>query len=260
MYNKNNTILEDTSVNVIKQIASKYFKTDIKATTSDKMKYIQNNMTDHAFLRSTYLYNNSSGFLVYGIDTTGTFIMKDIKDIAKEKTWYLGLYDSDSGNKIPIGSTISTISNKLTKNLDNGFKFQYNEFKLPSGVLKDNDSSIFNTFSLSTVDDDNKKAPRNGIVFNTGELHPTFYESKIKNTRMIQNITSVGVSVSFFDTFKPIKILDNVFLSFVKSTTDESEEYISGIYFVSSVTRTVDENKRITTTLILNREKWNDEF
>lgn len=257
---------EKSGVEVAIETASKHFNVDSNITKSkDKMRWIQPSVTDKKFVTDCLLHSYTPNtFIATAITGSGDFI---VRDIAKYLKALRGGYDwkftkdNDGGPKtISIESTLKISSRSGFINNWTGYK------KISNGidVSKADTTDVFSedaTVLLALSDEvDKAKSIQDrfaGTKIANGNTHGTFWESYEANLKGLANLSRLGMGVSFSNEFRSVKPLQVAMYSQPSTENeDEASEYVTGLYIISNVTKTIQANM-FNITCILNREALN---
>lgn len=255
-----------SGVEVVKEIASQHFDTGSTfnvGKSQDIQHWVQANISNRAFINQCWIHSDiPNSFIACGISTDNKFILKDIKkDLSQPFRWRFISeiekdndisYDGDFGidmNGGFINNWLGYKREKLIYNLEDGTEeFISEELKPVVALAKE----------LTRRADVEKRAATAGIK--NENVHPNFWQAHLRNLSNLAVFGSVKLVVSFHNRFEKIRILDQVMfkedsLSNVKTA---SSSYLSGIYYVSKVARTVEHRQFVTTCEIL-RESLNEQ-
>ena len=259
---------QKTSLQVVNLVLGTNFNEDdiiieTDVETNDLMNWIQPNQTDYKFIQDTLIHSNSlNSSLIHGITIDGKFIIKDlIKAIKEEPKWKFvpQLIDQEDIVYNPtyslfdysgiINSWVGYGQERMLYNANDGTseKISYD----PEPILSLTDKLPRN----SSID----RYMANSIV-NTSNTHDKYWQSQMKNLTRLGILSNIELRLNFTDRFNNIRLLDLVLfkdLSVDNTNNIVSNDYNSGLYFVTRVTRTI-ENNRIGTSVSLSRESFNN--
>ena len=84
-------------------------------------------------------------------------------------------------------------------------------------------------------------------------MHSKFYEAHAKNTQALMVYSSFRVQLHFRDVFIPVKVLDLAMFIETFGVNKQVDEYSSGLYIVTKVTRMFS-GQQFATYVTLSRE------
>jgi hypothetical protein len=248
-----------SSVEVMKQVVSKYFKPVFNLEVSnDVQTWIQHNVSDKTFVNELWLRSYVEGsFLACGISSSGEFILKDIRqDLQNKHDWRFTssptlkndiLYDGDFGIEDSSGFLNNWMGygrERMVYNLETGENELTTEEMLPILSLTKKLSrraGIEERFASSATRNDN--------------VHRYYWASYLNNLMKLVMMSAIKVKIGFGNKDVPIKILDKVMLNddSVGAFGNEASEFHSGLYYVSKVVRTL-QNRQVYTICEMCRE------
>jgi hypothetical protein len=248
----------------IKAVASKYFKFESNvAKSQDSQRWIQYNQSDRNHVLDVWLHcDMGKSFPAVGITSDGKFIFKDIKtELKNEPKW----------NFVPVITKAG--SKDIVYDADPLFEFDtgfinnwvgYGREKTIYDVEAGTTSTILET--PETILSLSKSAPRakevtkraGPVGFINDNVHDNYQSSNHFNLTSLASFGTTRVTLSFRNRFLPVKVLDLVRFKEgdINSQGKESAESMSGLYFISKVSRTVA-NKQFTTVVELCKESHN---
>ena len=257
---------EKSGVEAALEAAAKHFEVDTNITKSkDKMNWIQYSITDKKFVNDCLLHSNVAGsFVASAISASGKFILRDIKKYLKSiKGKYDWKFTKDNDG---LENTI-IIEGNLKIESRSGFINNWTEYNKIANGLDVTKGGTIDTFSddsgvllaLSSELDKAKsiKDRFSGTRMLSDNVHEDFWVCYEKNLKALANLSRLGIPVSFSNEFKKVELLQIAMYS-QPSTNNENEasEYVTGLYIISNVTKTIQSNM-YNTTCILNREALN---
>ena len=241
--------------------ANNFSKVESNITKSnDSQKWIQHNISDKQFLNDVILHSDlGTSFPVYGITADNIFILNDLVDSLNQPfKWRLTknplkdndiVYDSDTTVDSKAGFINSWIGyGKELKVINSDSGTVESVFEDPSVIM-----------SMAKELDKSKDISRRfgGVRHKNGNVHANYWASFNHNLQSLANLSKIDNTLSFTDSFFPVKPLDIIMFNEESlSNSLQSGEENSGLYITSGVIRTY-QMKRISTTLILNRESFN---
>jgi hypothetical protein len=264
-YLSNNKVLITTAksgVEVLKDTTKKYFTWMGNIDKSaDSQQWAQYNISDRAFVNNVWMHSDiSNSFIAVGISSDGNFICKDIKkDLGNPYTWRFGrIVEDDKRDIIIDGDPAVNIKTGLM-NAWMGYgreRLVYNmETSLNTMVLEQQSAVTAITASLAKSKDVQARFASVGIQ--NDNVHPNYWRAYQRNLTNLSAFLNVAVTVSFQNKFVPVRVLDQAMYKASSPTTmNQSSEYLSGIYYVTKVVRSVN-NSQMVTSVQLNRESLN---
>lgn len=251
-----------SGIEVISSVASKYFKVESNITKSlDSQKWIQYNVSDRAYINSIWLHSDlDTSFPAIGISSDGKFIIKDIKrDLSTPYKWRFGKNKTDESRDIAIDGDPHIKTQTGFMNAWTGFgreKIVYDlDTALDTATLSQQEPIMALTAKMAKNSEIEKRFASVGIQ--NDNTHPTYWKSYLKNLTALSSFLNVTVTLSFHNDLKPVRVLDQVMYKEDDiSQIEVSSAYLSGIYYVTKVARTV-ENTQLVTVVQLGRESFN---
>lgn len=264
-YMSKNTLSISTAksgVEVIADTVGKYFKFVGNITASkDSQRWIQYNISDRAHVNNIWLHCDvDPSFLAVGISSDGKFVAKDIKkDLSTPYVWRFTktvkdqardiVYDGDPHLKTQTGLMNAWMGygrEKVVYDLDTA---------IDTATLVNQEPLMAMTAKLAKNIEIEKRFASIGIQ--NDNTHSTYWQSYLRNLTSLASFHNVQYTLSFHREFKPVRILDQVmFKEEDVSNSNVSSEYLSGIYYVTRVSRRL-ENSQFVTVLHINRESLN---
>lgn len=261
--NKINITTSTSGIEAMIAAAKPYFKVDSNVVkSSDRQKWVQYNISDRAFINNTWLHSDiPNSFIGIGITSSGRFIIKDIKkDLREDYKWRLTSSIKDEKRDIVVDSDPAVDIKTGLINSWTGYGREMNVYDLDTAVdtptLEKATPILALTSKLAKRSDIDKRFASVGIQ--NENTHPNYWKAYLRNLTHLSSFHNVSVFVSFHNLFKSIKVLDLVMYRTEKTGSgfQSSSEYLSGLYYVTKVARTVS-NKQLVTTLKLSRESLN---
>jgi len=266
--NQSNILITDemSGVEALKLIAEKHFNVgDERMPTfnieksEDSQRWIQPNISDRKFMNEIWMHSYlSESFIGCGITSDGRFICKDMKLQGAEYDWRFTntpqdekdiQYDTDYSLDIQTGLVNSWVGygqEKIIHDLENSVSELYAEDVKPSLALIE---------TIARREGVGRRHHSLGMV--TGNTHENYWRAYLKNLAHLAMFSAVQLTVSFHDLFVPIKVLDLVmFKDEDVASGIQASEAVSGLYYVSKVTRTI-QHKQLVTVVELVRESVN---
>ena len=255
---KSNCYGNKSSLEVIKEISSKYFnfKTNIDRT-NDKQYWTQAGQTDMNFVKNTWFhsYINDNTFIALAIDAN-TFYLKDINKTALTETpWLFSSQAMSSENSKIIHFGQYTVKNDygvaneligrntltMTRNTD--FGDLYNE---PYNLKN---LTVLGSDSLNLMRDNNMQYTYSYLNTNVA---PTYARAYDQNMRNLILFSSFRIYLSFSGQFKILNLLDLANLDL-----NSVEQRVTGRAFVTRIVYQLV-NRRIITNVTLCKEAPNE--
>lgn len=257
---------EKSGVEIAIETASKNFKVDSNITKSkDKMKWIQYSITDKKFVGDCLLHCDLlDSYVASAITASGKYIIRDIKKYVKSLNgsydWKFTKDNDGKDNTIIIEGGLNVTSRSGFINNWTGYK------KISNGIniKKSKTTDVFteDTDVLLSLASELDKAKTitdrfSGTRVLSDNVHETYWECYEKNLKGLASLSRLGIPVSFSNEFKAVEPLQIAMYS-QPSTNNENEasEYVTGLYIISNVTKTIQANM-FNITCILNREALN---
>ena len=96
-----------------------------------------------------------------------------------------------------------------------------------------------------------------GTRMMSDNVHNKYWECYDRNLKGLASLSRLGIPVSFSNEFKSVKPLQIAMYSQPSTgNEDEASEYVTGLYIISNVTKTIQANM-FNITCILNRDALN---
>lgn len=253
-----------SSVALMRSIASKHFafETNVTKEPLDTQRWIQYNISDRAFLTKEWLHADfGSSFPMVGISSDGKFILKDAHvELTKPFKWRFVksvqdkdrdiVYDADPDLSIQSGLINSMVGygrDRLVYNLDTGGG---------SHAIAEAAAFMAQTKKLARHAEVGTKFATVGAT--SDNVHSNYWSAYQHNLNRLVSMLGVTTTVSFHDTFKPIRVLDHVFYSDVDvASRTAATDYSTGPYFVKRVSRVLA-HRKLATMVQLSRESLNE--
>lgn len=250
---------EKSGIEVIREIASRYFKVKGNVTESqDSQRWIQPTVSDMRHISEIWKHSSlANSFPLIGVGALGTFIIKDYKKLVTEDPkWKLQIGQGD--NVIPYDADYSLVSNSGLLNQLYGYG--------KSKVVNDSETgenSIVEPESKSRITNTgmNRGATLTRRIGSQGvqneNTHSTYWDTYDLNMMSFANFSSLELVVPFSNLYSPIELLDLVTFKEASGSSEPSIGSTSGAYVVSGITRTFSEESLVT-ILTLSREAFDD--
>lgn len=252
-----------SGIEVVLETVSKSFEVDSNIRKSkDQQNWIQHSITDKKFVNNCLLHCDlGDSYPMYAITCDGRFILRDTLKYVKTKSSLVDLrfVKQEMGPKdIVYEGLATTSSNSGFLNNWLGYGRTTLAYDFETGEIKEVNVSTETLLSLSSeVDKASTISDRfNGTKGNSENVHSNFWESYQKNLHSLINLSRISVALNFTNNLIDVSPLDLCFFSEPSTESNTSSEYVSGLYLVSKVVRSIA-NNRVTMTVMLNREALN---
>lgn len=251
-----------SGVEVINSTVSKYFKFDSNILkSSDSMKWIQHNISDRAHVNKLWMHSDvPNSFIGVGITSDGKFILKDIKkDIGQPYKWRFGKVNEDENRDIVIDGDPHVETKTGLINTWIGYGREKLVYEIESGIdtptLETQSPIVALTNQMAKSSQVEARFASVGII--NDNVHPNYWRAAMRNLTNLASFLNVSVTLSFHGNFKEVRVLDQVMYKEEDPTNvAQSSEFISGVYYVTKVSRTVQAGQFVT-TCVINREAFN---
>lgn len=252
-----------SGIEVLKDITKKYFNTSMFniEKSIDSMNWVQPSFTDRAMVNHCWMHSDiPNSFPAVGISSDGQFICKDVKKALKDKFKWRFTNEIKEKNDISfdgdfvidlnsgfINNWLGYPREKLIYNLEEGTESKIMESAEPITAL---------TSEIARRAEIEKRYATAGVI--NENVHPNFWTAYLRNLTNLGVLGSVTLVLSFGNRFENIRILDQVMFKEddISNPKAESSEFLSGVYFVSSVTRIL-QGRQFATTVKIARESFN---
>ena len=247
-----------SGVEAIKEVVSNDFKPDFNVEkSSDKQNWIQYNISNKKFVADTILHSfNKDSFFLSAITVEGTFRLRDVKKDLDRDYDYRLIMQPKKQNDIVYDNNPTVVSNTGFLNNWMGYGREVFEQNLEEGKINKFVEQPEPILALT------KKLARTETVRYGGtnvlneNVHKNYWKAYWNNLSNIVSLGNIDIIVTIDDYFYPIHPLDLIMLNMPSKEANYSSEYLSGLYYVSKVSRTWS-NSKFSTTLVLNRESIN---
>lgn len=252
---------EKSGIAVMEEVASKYFTVENTLGSSvDSMKWIQHNISDRFFVCDLWLHSYlESSFPIIGITGAGEFLIKDFVTNAKKTPLYNFREVKEEGIDIIYDSDFTLNNNSGFNNAWMGYGREKTTYNLETGafdsILEKPEPVLSLAKEISRAEAVEKKF--GGLGIQNDNVHENYWRARQKNLTSLVTYSNTKLTLSFRNDYKPVRILDLVY--FEKSNSQspgESNEYISGNYLVTKVSRTITQ-REVTTLVEMCREGLN---
>lgn len=257
-----------SGVEVIKEVTKDHFEPDFNIDKSnDSMNWIQHNVSDKRFVRDVWLHSYiPNSFIMTGITSDGKYRVRDVlKDVTAKRD---GNYDyrftpeikdtKDKRDLIYDGDYLIDANTGF-----NNMWMGYGKEKKVQGFESGTDSSLLEEIKpllaqSSKLMRDSLVAKRVGTTVPlTDNVHENYWKAYLKNLQYLVTFSNTEIAVSVPKIFFPIRILDLVMFVDREIKGGGFSGFYSGLYFVTKVSRTV-QNRQFVTTILLSREGFNE--
>ncbi|NRA76877.1 MAG: hypothetical protein HRU18_01605 [Pseudoalteromonas sp.] len=257
---------EKSGIEVAIETAGKHFKVDSNIEKSkDKMNWIQYSITDKKFMNDLLLHCNvPNSFVASAITANGDFILRDVAKAVKSLG---GLYDwkftkdpDDNPKAISIEGNLEISSKSGFLNNWTGYKKIMNGIDVIAKDTTDISTEDANVLLALASELDKAKSISDrfsGTRMMSDNVHNKYWECYDRNLKGLASLSRLGIPVSFSNEFKSVKPLQIAMYSQPSTgNEDEASEYVTGLYIISNVTKTIQANM-FNITCILNRDALN---
>lgn len=253
-----------SGVEAIKQVVEEHLTFESNITQSrDSQTWLRPNTSAKRFVNDTWMHSYlPNSFIGIGIDSTGKFILKDMKLNANtfaEKSNFSFTTDVKGENDILYDGDYVPESNTGFLNYWQGYGRERHTFGMETGIDVDVSTSptgfLTNSDSFVRTSDIIKKSAE--ARFSNDNIHSKYWEAYQQNLQNLVLFSTHKNSVSFHREYKDIHVLDVVDFSDVELNDQSRAGMSAGKYFVSKVSRNVS-HKNFVTTVQLCRESVTD--
>jgi len=250
-----------SGIEAIIDTAENHFGIDTNVTKSQDQQYwVQSNVSNKMFINQVWMHSwLVNSFPAIGITSDGIFVIRDVKKLIKKLTtedyaWKFISTDSTKPDELTFDQ-YKVESNTGFINLWVGYEREKEVLNLDTGVEGVITPSLNTMLSLSTdldrMADIGTRASEFGVV--NENVHPKYWVAYQQNLSYLSIFGSTKIVLQFTGKYANIRVLDLVLLRDMDLELKQSEEYYSGAYLVTRVTRIL-ENKNFITMIHLNRE------
>ncbi len=255
--NEQKSYPKKTSIEVMKEVASKYFQVTVETseTANDAMNWFRPNHSPHRFLNDVWKrsYLNDNNALIYAIEMSGKFLITDINKISQQKTkWYLKQFKD--GDKVPLNtaayepdytivSDFGLLNNMVTNtkitpihSSTDGAAKKVSTPKISpvmvSGGLNISGNSPTKTEIERTVDTDN--------------FHDNYSKSRLVNIPKVAMLNSLEVEIHILGRWQDYELLDLIHFTPWRPTKDPNNSEMNslgGLYAITNITRFFANNR-----------------
>lgn len=256
-----------TSVDAIRDIATKYFNMDITCKSSDESFWLQQTITDRDFINHIWFHSwIEDSCPMVGITASGDFIMRDLKSLADKDTpdWR---FVTTPQQEIDV-----TYCGGHTDVNPSGFMNRLGAYG-KSMVVRDSTTGTFSNLvtepldpvlaQSANVDKQKKVDPRMSTMVEISEnVHPHFWDAYNQNIATLASLSSSQICLKVVNEFHPFKLLDLCFykedrITMKKGDSKEATEHSSGYYIVTRIANVIKGNT-LATFVNMTRETMNN--
>lgn len=252
-----------TSLDVMKQIVGKYFKSDFNCPASDnKMNWLQNNINDRDFVTQLWLHSNlNSDTPLVGITTDGLFRVRSISTAVDKNnpTWKLTSLETRDEEAIYYDAPPNIYSDSGAANALGGYpksRIIHNQNDNQSFYSTPQGSPILSVSSNQEVSQTERRL--GGVSILNENVHSSYHSSFDYNLRNLLRLSMMKAKVQITGFYFGIRVLDSVLL---KEDSDpnrrESDLFSSGLWLTNKVCR-IFTNKDLCTVVTLCRDGMNN--
>lgn len=257
---------EETSIELMQRFATKYgltFSTNLEQTT-DKMVYLQPNISDYKFLFSEWLHSNSGtdgDIIIPTITASNKFTYnslnklvldydaektKTFTDVAPEEKEYL--VDANQ-----LGSSNTTIANTFGNYFKDRFIFDVSKGVQTLVSIKNNVPIISESSNISVAEGISKVA---GFFMQGSNVHLNYYKQELSNRQKWFSIQSSKQWVSVNDIFVQDLEPGMLTMYMTKKSNNQVNDQTSGLYLITKRVLSV-KDRAVKTNFQLSRENLN---
>lgn len=248
------------------EAASNNFNVDSNITKSkDKMKWIQYSITDKKFVGDCLLHSYiPDSFVASAITASGKYIIRDVKKYIKSLSgsydWKFTKDSDGKDNTIVIEGGLNITSKSGFINNWTGYNKIMNGIDITAKDTSEITSSDAQVLLSLASEIDKAKTIKDrfaGTRIISDNVHEKYFDSYESNLKGLAALSRLGIPVSFSNEFRSIEPLQIAMYSQPSTNNeDEASEYVTGLYIISNVTKTIQANM-FNITCILNREALN---
>jgi len=262
--NNKKSIQEGSGVEVILKTAKNYFNNKVNSNiikSSDKMNWVQPNISDRDFIDSIYLHCDlKDSFPVMAINSYSEFILHDFKKLLANKAKWVFTYVRDSNDK-----NIILYSNPPMFSINSGYINNLSGYcnkKYIHNMISGNGVDIITNNKLLLVN--NKNFNKSNLVTNKTQahrninenVHSNYWISYLYNLNNLSLFSTVSCDLVVSGEFLDIKLLDKVIVNTKSLRKVSAEEYSTGVYIISKISMNLS-NQNLTYQIKFNRENIN---
>jgi len=255
-----------TGVEAIKSVSDNYFTwsptSNLEISTDEPMVWAQSNVSDRNYvsLIAAHVWLPDS-FFACSISSFSEFIARDMKLAAAQPPAWIFDPQSNDPNSFTYDPPYNHKDNSGVINSWLGRGQITKVFDVDAGGDSDEDVEMDSVASLANA---SGAVVRAGLLpqvtpprIITENVHPDYWNAYYQNLNSNASASILATHCSVTGVFFPIRVLDVVLFREYEMSDDgnqiEPSEAMSGLYYVSKVTRVIRE-RRLTTHLMLTRE------
>ena len=262
---KTQIISQTSGVEALEEVVGTHFRTDFNISKSqDKMNWIQPYITDKQFANQLWLHSYISGsFLASSITIENEFRLRDIKKAIPtgiQSFDYKFTTQPENENDYSFdGTPVKTIRSGFI-NMWSGYGVEKQLQDLTTGEESFVEEEVETILALSNnlTRDAEKSKQRASLDHLSDNVDPNYWNAYIRNLQHLAVFNTVEFRLDFSDVYIPVKTLDIV--SFKEPRLGGisfANDYTSGLYIVTKVTRQIKDRK-LHTVVRIAREALNE--
>jgi hypothetical protein len=155
------------------------------------------------------------------------------------------------------GYSITDNSGVVTSLVGNGRDFTVDN--LTSGITENHTTTVEPLLALTeeTIRNLDSRGSNAGNFVQNGSTHANFWKAYQQNVASLLSLSGFQLLLDASSKYYPIRVMDLAYFSDISNVNlAESDDYTTGLYFVSKVVRTIKGNA-LTTLVELSRESAN---
>ena len=251
----------ETSFNVIKEIASQYFKFESDLPNSDdKMNWWSMNETPQKFITHAWLHSNHPNELpLLGITSQGVFrYLSLVKRLQGKPDWtFTANLNDRSPNSVQLEAAPTIISNIAQNSAIIGLP----KSKIVHQLAGAKKTKIMTPSALKVINTGEETELKAGtqlsrIAYVCENTHEKYQEMRDYNSKALLSLDNYNARCVFRADYKNIQILDTVMLKDDNFLINLNSNY-SGIWLVKKVARII-RDKVLYTVVTLCKDGIND--
>lgn len=264
-YIQNNNLVissKKSGIEVAIEVAKRNFKKiDSNITKSEDSQYwIQPNTTDRHFINHLIMRSDlKDSFACGAILANGVFILRDIKKLIKDEVKWKFIKHANNKNEIDYSPDASLQLSPIYYNFWTGYEKGQVVIDFETGEQSTVSSKFIPILAISKEQDKDPSITKkyDETSFQNDSVHANFFKSYKQNLTYLTQLSKVEIQVDFQNFYRAIKPLDLCFFAQPDNTNPAgSNEFTSGVYIATRVTKSI-QNKKLITTVLLNREALN---
>lgn len=252
-----------SGVERIIEIAEKTFpavETNIDIS-EDQQRWIQYNISDRKHIAEVWLHSYlSESFLAIGVSSDGTFIIKDIvKDLQSDPSWNFMITGANKDTDIVYDTDYTVETNSGFINAWTGYGREKKVYTIEDDSEEDVMEVVIPLVTQTEILSRDQAITKkfDGFALQSDNVHANYWKAHQRNLQYLVAMGGAVLTISFHNVFQPIRILDQVYFSDETiGASGESNEYLTGVYYVSKVTRVIN-NRQFVTIVKICRESLN---